>query len=134
MEPKKEIARMLKALHASYLKENEYDEGDPIFYRINYRIADAFRLTTDEANRLHAEYHKDSPRRISEGYCDSCGKVVTIVPVIYGVRQSDLPKMKAAEIQGRLIIGEIGCLSQGSGASLFGCSVCKSYLPKYGAL
>ena len=134
MELDKEIALMLKALHASYLKENEYDEGNPIFYRINYRIADAFRLTSDEAERLHSVYHKVHPRRISEGYCDACGKVVTIVPVIYGVRQSDMPRTKAAELQGRVIIGEIGRHSQGSGIALFGCSVCKGYLPKYGAM
>jgi hypothetical protein len=134
MEPDKEIAAMLKDLHASYLKENENDEGDPIFYRINYRIADTFGISAEEANRLHLEYHKEHPRRISEGFCDSCGRVVPIVPVIYGVKQSDLPSMKIAEAQGRLIIGEIGHLTPGSGASLFGCSICKSYLPKYGGL
>ncbi len=125
---------MLKTLHASYLQANENDEGDPIFYRINYKIADAFGISSEEADRLHSEYHKDNPRRISEGFCDTCGKVVPIVPVIYGVKQSELPRMKAAEMQGRLIIGETGHLTQGSGASLFGCSVCKSYLPKYGGL
>ncbi len=134
MEPDKTIATMLKDLHASYLKENENDEGDPIFYRINYKIADAFGMTSEEANRLHSEYHKEHPRRISEGFCDTCGKVVPIVPVIYGVKQGDLPRMKAAETQGRLIIGEIGRLTPGSRASLFGCSICKSYLPKYGGL
>jgi hypothetical protein len=130
----KEIAKMLRTLHASYLKENENDEGDPIFYRINYRIADDLDMTTEEANRLHSEYHKEYPRRISQGFCDTCGKVVPIVPVIYGIKQSGLPRMKAAEMQGRLIIGEIGRLTPGSGASLFGCSICKSHLPKYGGL
>ena len=134
MEPDKEIEAMLKELHVSYLKENENDEGDLIFYRINYRIADAFDISAEEANRLHSEYHKEHPRRISEGFCDICGKVVPIVPVIYGVKQSDLLRMKAAEAQGRLIIGDTGRLTPGSGASLFGCSICKSYLPKYGGL
>ncbi|HEY8139943.1 MAG TPA: hypothetical protein VIE86_02555 [Nitrososphaera sp.] len=134
MEPDKEIAAMLKALHVSYLKENENDEGDPIFCRINYKIADTFGITAEKANRLHLDYHKEHPRRISEGFCDICGKVVPIVPVIYGVKPSDLPRMKAAEAQGRLIIGEIGKLTPGSGASLFGCRICKSHLPKYGGL
>ena len=42
-----QIAKMLQELHASYLKGNEYDEGDPIFYHINYRLADAFGLTRE---------------------------------------------------------------------------------------
>jgi hypothetical protein len=132
--PDEAIEAMFKTLHASYLKENENDEGDPIFCRINYRIADSFGMTVEEADRLHSEYHKKYPRRISEGFCDTCGRVVPTVPVIYGVKPSDLARMKAAETQGRLIIGEIERLTPGSGASLFGCSICKSYLPKYGGL
>jgi hypothetical protein len=60
-----QIAKMLQELHASYLKGNEYDEGDPIFYRINYRLADAFGLTRESAEKYHSAYHRDNSRRVS---------------------------------------------------------------------
>ena len=48
-----QIAEMLQELHASYLKDNEYDEDDPIFYRINYWLADAFGLIRECAEEYH---------------------------------------------------------------------------------
>lgn len=60
-----QIAKMLQELHASYLKGNEYDEGDPIFYRINYRLADAFGLTREGAEKYHSAYHRDNSRRVT---------------------------------------------------------------------
>jgi hypothetical protein len=129
-----EIDKMLKELHTSYLKGNEYDEGDLIYYRINYKLVETFGITKEEANRLHANYHIEKPRQISQGYCDNCGAVVTIIPVIYGIQESDIERMKAAEEQGRLIIGSISSIKQGSEIAMFGCKVCRTPLPKYGTL
>src|ERR1700752_3620226 len=121
------IEKMLNELHASYLKSNEHDEGDSIYYRINYRIADAFGITREEANRLHLDYHSTKPRSISQGYCEKCGVATTIIPVIYGIQESDMDKMKAAEMQGRLIIGDMTIIGQGP-VAMFGCKQCKTML------
>lgn len=129
-----DVLKMLRELHASYLKGNEYDEGDPIFYRINYRLEDAFALPKGEAERYHAEYHKAHPRRVSEGFCDSCNAVVGIIPIIYGVQESDMERMKAAEEQGRLIIGDLSQVREGSRVAMFGCKSCKTHLAKYGTI
>ncbi len=125
---------MLKELHDSYLRGNEHDEGDLIYYRINYRLADTFGITKEEAERLHSGYHAFNPRQISQGYCEKCGKVVTIIPVIYGIQESHMARMKTAEVQGRLIIGDMVTIRQGSKVAMFGCKVCKTLLPKYGTL
>ncbi len=129
-----EIDRMLKELHASYLKGNEHDEGDLIYYRINYRLADTFGITNEEAERLHSSYHAANPRQVSQGDCEKCGRVVTIIPVIYGIQESDTERMKAAEMQGRLIIGDMSTVTQGSKLPMFGCKSCGTLLPKYGTL
>jgi hypothetical protein len=125
---------MLKELHASYLKGNEHDEGNIIYYRINYRLADTFGITKEEADRLHSSYHASNPRQVSHGYCEKCGRVVIIIPVIYGIQKSDVGIMKAAETQGRLIIGNMNDLKQGSKVAMFGCKECRNLLPKYGTL
>lgn len=129
-----DIDRMLKELHASYLKDNELDEGDPIYFRINYLLADTFGITKSEADRLHASYHLANPRQISKGYCDICGRVVTIIPVIYGIQGDDMERMKIAEAEGRLIIGDISTVRQGTKVAMFGCVECRTLLPKYGTL
>ena len=129
-----DMERMLKELHVSYLKDNEHDEGDLIYYRINYRLADAFGVTKEEADKLHAGYHSASPREVSQGYCERCERVVTIIPVIYGIQESDIERMKAAEAQGRLIIGDTATIRQGSKVPMFGCRQCRTLLPKYGAI
>jgi hypothetical protein len=129
-----EIERMLKELHASYLKGNEHDEGDLIYYRINYRLANTLEITSEEADRLHSRYHAGSPRQVSKGFCEKCGRAVSIIPVIYGVQKSDMERMKVAETQGRLIIGDISTVRQGSKVAMFGCMECKTLLPKYGTL
>ena len=127
-----DIARALAELHAHYLKANEYDEGDPIFYRINYRLADDFAITREEAEQYHAQYHKSRPRQVSGGFCDRCNKVVTIIPIIYGIQDSDMESMKAVESEGRLIIGDIGLVRSGNKVAMFGCKECKGRLEKYG--
>ncbi|MGI0014699.1 MAG: hypothetical protein ACREBU_14850 [Nitrososphaera sp.] len=126
--------KMLKDLHASYMRDNEYDEGDLIFYRINYRLADALGLTKEDANQLHLTYHLERPRRVSEGYCDKCGKVVSIIPIIYGIQNADVAKMEAAKEQGRLIIGDLNTVRNGVRAPMFGCKMCRTPLPKYGMI
>jgi hypothetical protein len=125
---------MLKELHATYLKANEYDEGDLIYYRINYRLIDTFGITRDEADRFHTNYHSTIPRQVSQGYCGNCGKVVTIIPVIYGIQASDMEKMKAVEGEGRLLIGDMSTVRQGSKVAMFGCKECRALLPEYGTL
>jgi hypothetical protein len=129
-----DIERMLKELHASYLKDNEHDEGDLIYYRINYRLADAFVMTKEEADRFHSTYHLASPREVSQGYCEKCSEVVMIIPVIYGIQESDMERMKAAEAQGRIIIGDTASVRRGSKVPMFGCRECRTLLPKYGAI
>jgi len=129
-----DIDKMLKELHASYLKGNQHDEGDLIYYRINYRLADTFGITKEEADKLHSGYHAENPRQVSQGYCDSCKKVVIIIPIIYGVQESDIERLKVAESEGRLIIGDLGTVRQGSKVAMFGCKECKSLLPKYGTI
>lgn len=134
MDRQTDIDRMLRELHASYLKGNEHDEGDLIYYRINYRLVDAFGMTKEEADRFHASYHSTSPRKVSQGYCSSCGKVVTIIPVIYGIQASDMEKMKAAEAEGRILIGDMSTVRQGTKIAMFGCKICRTLLPEVGTL
>lgn len=131
---KAEVEQFLRQLHSQFLKENEHDEGDLIFYRINYRLADKLHISKEEAEKLHSVYHEKSPRRISEGFCDSCQKLVTLIPIIYGVQKSELAEMQSREQQGRLIIGDTSIIREGTKVAMFGCRVCKSALVKYGTL
>jgi hypothetical protein len=129
-----EIARLLKELHVSFLKENKHDEGDLLYYRINYRLVDTFGITKEEAERLHSSYHAENPRQVSQGYCDKCGRIVTIIPIIYGIQASDIEKMRAAESEGRLLIGDTSVIKQGAKVAMFGCKECKTPLPKFGTM
>lgn len=129
-----EIQKALEDLHASYLKGNEYDEGDPIFYRINYRLEEAFGMSRQEAARAHEQYHEERPRHVSEGYCDNCGSVVVTLPIIYGIQEGDMERMKRAQAESRLIIGDMENVTEDNKVAMFGCKVCKSPLPKYGVL
>ena len=134
MDREVEIARLLKELHASFLKENEHDEGDLLYYRINYRLVDTFGVTKEEAERLHSSYHAENPRQVSQGYCDKCGRIVTIIPIIYGIQANDMEKMRAAESEGRLLIGNTNVIKQGAKVAMFGCRECKTPLPKCGTM
>jgi hypothetical protein len=60
--------------------------------------------------------------------------VVTIIPFIYGIQESDIERMKTAETQGRLIIGDMSTVRQGSKVAMFGCKECRTLLPKYGTI
>jgi hypothetical protein len=126
--------KLLTDLHKDLLKANEYDEGDLIYYRIDYRLADALQISKQEAAKLHSEYHERNPRKASQGFCDTCQKVVSIIPIIYGMQASDLLEMRDRENAGRLIIGDTGTIRQGARVAMFGCKECKGPLPKYGTL
>jgi hypothetical protein len=125
---------MLTELHAFYLKENINDEGDLIYYRINYKIVDTFGITKEDADSLHASYHLVSPRLVSQGYCDKCARVVTIIPVIYGIQVDDMERMKTSEALGRFIVGDMNTIKEGSKVAMFGCRECRTRLPQYGTL
>ena len=125
---------LLKELHAFYLRNNEYDEGDLLFYRINYKLKDAFGFTEDDAKKFHLNYHDNNPRRISEGYCDICKKITSIIPIIYGVLEQDMSTIKMAEDDKRLIIGNLEQVKEGNKVAMFGCKICMSPLPKYGTI
>jgi hypothetical protein len=129
-----DIKQLLMDLHESYLKDNKYDEGNLIYYRINYKLMDVFEITKEEAEKLHIVYHENNPRRISEGYCHNCKNVVGIIPIIYGVSEKDKEALSIAENEGRLIIGNLNEIKEGIEVSMFGCKICKSGLPEYGKL
>jgi hypothetical protein len=128
------IKQSLLDLHKFYLKDNKYDEGNLLYYRINHRLMDTFEITKEEAEKFHIVYHKNNPRRISEGYCHNCKNIVRIIPIIYGVSENDKATLTIAESQGRLIIGSLNEIKEGITASMFGCKVCKSALPRYGTI
>jgi hypothetical protein len=128
------IDRLLKGLHGFYLRNNEYDEGDLLFHRINYKLIDSFGITQNEAEKFHLNYHDHNPRRISEGYCHTCNKITSIIPIIYGVSEQDITSLKVAEDDKRLIIGNLDHLKKGNKMALFGCKICSSPLPNYGTI
>lgn len=129
------IQEILLELHKYYLKNNLYDEGDPIFHRINYKLMDRFRMTAADAVEFHRRYHNDNPRRVSEGYCDSCRKIITIIPIIYDLSQrEELANLILAEKDERLIIGNVDDIKEGNKVAMFGCKICKTPLPQYGII
>jgi hypothetical protein len=131
------IRELLVKLHNHYLKDNRYDEGDLIFYRINYKLMDTLGVTKAAAEEFHKIYHADNPRRISEGYCNKCKKIVTIIPIIYGISDHELANLLKAENNGKLIIrniNNINNINSENKVAMFGCRVCKSSLPEYGAM
>ena len=128
------MARMLRELHNWYLRNNELDEGDLLYFRINYRLIDIFGMTKEQAQLYHLSYHAGNPRHISQGYCEKCRKIVTIIPIIYGISQSEIEKMRIAEHEGRIIIGQDSLIMDGTKVAMFGCKMCKAELPRYGCL
>ena len=128
------VDRFLRDLHGFYLKNNEYDEGDLLFYRINYKLIDSLGITQDDAEKFHSNYHNHNPRRISEGYCHVCKKITSIIPIIYGVSEQEIATLKIAEGDKRLIIGNLDEIKKGNKMSMFGCKICLSPLTKYGTI
>ncbi|CAN5454697.1 hypothetical protein BH18THE2_BH18THE2_36620 [soil metagenome] len=128
------IRELLIELHNYYLKDNKYDEGDILFYRINYKLMDALGITKAAAEEFHKIYHDENPRRISEGYCSKCERIVTIIPIIYGVSKHELENLLIAEKNGKLIIGNSSDIKEGNTIAMFGCKICQSPLEKYGTM
>ena len=128
------IDEKIKSLHSSFLKGNVHDEGDLIFYRITYRLAEELVISKVDAAKLHSEYHVKYPRSISRGYCKRCQKLVALIPIIYGIQESELVEMRERERAGRLIIGTTDKIKQGNKVAMFGCNECKGLLPEYGTL
>jgi hypothetical protein len=129
-----QLDRVLKELHDWFLRSNYHDEGDLLYFRINHRLADAFGITKEQAEEYHSRYHINIPRLISKGYCERCDRIVTIIPIIYGIQESDMKKMNIAESEGRIIIGNVSPTEQQSKTAMFGCKICKSPLPRYGSV
>jgi hypothetical protein len=130
------ITRALIELHKYYLQDNEFDEGDLIYYRINYRLVALFGITKDEAQSFHAAYHRDIPRKISEGYCHICDAIVKFIPIIYGSSERERKSLEIAQNEGKLIIANLdfNAIKEGVKIPLFGCKICKSALPRYGTM
>lgn len=120
------VRDLLIKLHDYYLKDNKYDEGDLLFYRINYKLMDTLGISRVAAEEFHKIYHDLDPRRVSEGYCNKCKKIVTIIPIIYGVSDKEVANLLKAENNGKLIIGNTKDIRDGSKAAIFGCKICKS--------
>jgi hypothetical protein len=131
-----EITKTLTELHRYYLQDNIFDEGDLIYYRINYRLMASFGITKEEAQSFHAAYHKDIPRTISEGYCHICDTIVKFIPIIYGSSDKERKLLEMAQNEGRLIIANLDyhAIREGVKIPLYGCKNCKTALPRYGTM
>jgi hypothetical protein len=128
------VKDLVTKLHEHYLRDNKYDEGDLLFYRINYRLMDTLRISKAAAEEFHKMYHIANPRRVSGGYCQKCEKIVTIIPIIYGALKHELANLLKAENKGKLIIGNTNDIREGNKIAMFGCNVCKTPLPEYGTM
>jgi hypothetical protein len=124
----------LKELHRYYLQDNEFDEGDLIYYRINYRLASLFEITKEEAQSFHAVYHRNTPRTIAEGYCHVCNAIVKFIPIIYGSSERERKSLDMAQNEGKLIVANLdsNAIKEGVKLPLYGCKICKAALPRYG--
>lgn len=131
-----EITKTLIELHRYYLQDNEFDEGDLIYYRINYKLVATFGITKEEAQSFHAAYHRDIPRTIAEGYCHICDAIVKFIPIIYGSSERERKSLEVAQDKGKLIIANLDFneIKEGVKIPLFGCKICKTPLPRYGTM
>ena len=130
------ITRALMDLHGYYLQNNKFDEGDLIYYRINYRLVALFGITKEEAQRFHAAYHREIPRTIAEGYCHVCDAIVKIIPILYGSSERERELLEMAQNEGKLIIARLdsNVIKEGVKIPLYGCKNCKTALPRYGTM
>lgn len=130
------ITRTLIELHRYYLQDNEFDEGDLIYYRINYRLVALIGITKEEAHSFHAAYHMDIPRTIAEGYCHICDTIVKFIPIIYGSLERERKSLEMAQNEGKLIIAKLdsNAIKEGVKIPLYGCKICKTALPRYGTM
>ena len=121
------VDESLERLHKMFLKHNEHDEGDLIFYRIDYRLAEILKVTAD-----HQIYHTKNPRTVSKAYCSNCNQIVTFVPIIYTVTEYERSLLKAAEMKGRVILGDLENIMEDHKIPMFGCGECKKPIPGCG--
>jgi hypothetical protein len=130
------ITRTLIELHRYYLQDNEFDEGDLIYYRINYRLVALLGITREEAESFHAAYHRNIPRTIAQGYCHICDALVKFIPIIYGLSERERKSLEMAQNEGKLIIANLdsNTIKEGVKIPLYGCKICKSALPRYGTM
>jgi hypothetical protein len=130
------ITRTLIKLHRYYLQDNEFDEGDLIYYRINYRLVGLFGITREEAQNFHTAYHRNAPRKIAEGYCHICNAIVKFIPIIYGSSEKERESLEVAQNEGKLIIANLdsNAIKEGVKLPLYGCKNCKTALPRYGTM
>ena len=130
------ITRTLIELHRYYLQDNEFDEGDLIYYRINYRLVALLGITREEAESFHAAYHRNIPRTIARGYCHICDALVKFIPIIYGSSERERKSLEMAQNEGKLIIANLGynAIKEGVKLPLYGCKICKAALPRYGTM
>ena len=130
------ITRTLIELHRYYLQDNEFDEGDLIYYRINYRLVALLGITREEAQSFHGAYHRNIPRTIAEGYCHICDALVKFIPIIYGSSERERKSLEMAQNEGKLIIANLdsNTIKEGVKIPLYGCKICKSALPRYGTM
>jgi hypothetical protein len=73
------VKQLLIDLHESYLKDNKYDESNLIYYRINYKLMDAFEMTKEDAENFHIFYHEGN----AEGYLKDIALSVRILSQLY---------------------------------------------------
>ena len=126
------VDESLERLHKMFLKHNEHDEGDLIFYRIDYRLAEILKVTADEARAYHQIYNTKNPRTVSKAYCSNCNQIVTFVPIIYTVTENERSLLKAAEMKGRVILGDLENIMEDHKIPMFGCAECKKPIPRCG--
>jgi hypothetical protein len=136
MEKEAGITRTLIELHRYYLQDNEFDEGDLIYYRINYRLVALFEITKEEAQSFHIAYHRNTPRTIAEGFCHICDAIVKFIPIIYGSSERERKLLEMAQNEGKLIIANLdsNAIKEGVKLPLYGCKICKAALPRYGTM
>lgn len=126
------VDKSLANLHKIFLKHNEHDEGELIFYRIEYRLAEILKVTADEAHAYHLIYHTKNPRTVSKAYCSNCNQIVTFIPIIYTVTENERALLEAAELEDRVILGNLEKIMEDHKIPMFGCTQCKKPIPGCG--
>ncbi len=126
------VDKSIYNLHKIFLKDDEYDEGDLIFYRIDYRLAEILKVTAKEAHAYHLIYHTKNPRTVSKAYCTNCNQIVTFIPIIYTVTENEGTLLETAELENRVILGKLDKVMEDHKILMFGCTQCKKPLPGCG--
>ena len=59
-------------------------------------------------------------------------QIVTFVPIIYTVTENERSLLKAAEMKGRVILGDLEKIMEDHKIPMFGCAECKKPIPGCG--